>query len=95
MVCRPTVMLCVRRGGVSCVSDRAQLGRLGGSRWGWVLQIKFPCQHSLSLSLSLFRVGFSDPNNHQAWDDLGLGIRRSGVLPSHARVNGVPPLYRE
>ena len=22
---------------------RAQLGRLGGSRWGWVLQIKFPC----------------------------------------------------
>ena len=22
---------------------RAQLGRVGGSRWGWVLQIKFPC----------------------------------------------------
>ena len=43
MVCRPTVMLCVQRGGVSCVSDRAQLGRLGGSRWGWLLQIKFPC----------------------------------------------------
>ena len=35
-----------------------------------------------------------DPNRHQAWDVLGLGIRRSGVLPSHARVNGVPPLYR-
>ena len=43
MVCRPTVMLCVRGGGVSCVSDRAQLGRLGGSRWGWLLQVKFPC----------------------------------------------------
>ena len=26
----------------SCVALRAQLGRLGGSRWGWVLQIKFP-----------------------------------------------------
>ena len=23
------------------------------------------------------------------------GSRRSGVLPSHLRVNGVPPLYRE
>ena len=36
-----------------------------------------------------------DPNRHLTWDDLGLGIRRSGVLPSHSRVNGVPPLYRE
>ena len=26
---------------VSRVAYRAQLGRLGGSRWGWVLQIKF------------------------------------------------------
>jgi hypothetical protein len=25
------------------ISYRAQLGRLGGSRWGWVLQIKIPC----------------------------------------------------
>ena len=41
MVCRPTVMMCVRGGGVSCVASRAQLGRLGGSRWGWVLRIKF------------------------------------------------------
>ena len=34
------------------------------------------------------------PHRHQAWDDQGLGIRRSGVLLSHARANGVPPLYR-
>ena len=34
------------------ISYRAQLGRLGGSRWGWVLQMKFPCQSSLSLSLN-------------------------------------------
>ena len=27
-------------GGVSFVAPRAQLDRLGGSRWGWVLQIK-------------------------------------------------------
>ena len=26
---------------------------MGGSRWSWVLQIKFPCHSSLSLSLSL------------------------------------------
>ena len=46
--------LCVWGGGVSCVaiSYRAQLGRVGGSRWVWVLQIKFPCHYSLSLSLS-------------------------------------------
>ena len=30
------------------ISYRAQLGRLGGSRWGWVLQIKFPCHPPLS-----------------------------------------------
>ena len=30
-------------GGVSFVAHRAQLGRVGGSRWGWVLQIKSPC----------------------------------------------------
>ena len=29
------------RGGVSCVAYRAQLGRLGGSRWRWVLQMKY------------------------------------------------------
>ena len=33
-----------------------------------------------------------DPNRHQAWDDLGLGTRRSGVLPSHARRNGSLPI---
>ena len=27
-------------GGVSFVAYRAQSGRVGGSRWGWVLQIK-------------------------------------------------------
>ena len=25
---------------LNCVAYRAQLSRLGGSRWGWVLQIK-------------------------------------------------------
>ena len=29
--------------GVSFVSSRAQIGRVGGSQWGWVLQTKFPC----------------------------------------------------
>ena len=33
-----------------------------------------------------------DPNRHQAWDDLGLGSRRSGVLPSHSRANGSLPI---
>ena len=33
-----------------------------------------------------------DPNRHQAWDDLGLGTRRSGVLPSHSRANGSLPI---
>ena len=40
---------CVLGGGVSFVAYRAQLGRVGGSRWGWVLQIKFPC-HTVGLS---------------------------------------------
>ena len=39
-VLSPCPSLCVGGGGVSCVALRAQLGRLGGSRWGWVLQIK-------------------------------------------------------
>ena len=34
--CLPFLSLCVG-GGVPCVADRAQLGRVGGSRWGWVL----------------------------------------------------------
>ena len=57
-VLSPCPSLCVGGGGVSCVALRAQLGRLGGSRWGWVLQIKFPChtnRRSLSLSLSSSR----------------------------------------
>ena len=29
--------VCTCGGGVSCVAYRAQLGRLGGSLWGWVL----------------------------------------------------------
>ena len=29
--------------------------------------------------------------SHQARDDQGLGFRRSGVLPSHARRNGSLP----
>ena len=33
--------LVCRRGGVSFVAYRAQLGRVGGSRWGWVLHIKY------------------------------------------------------
>ena len=33
-----------------------------------------------------------DSNRHQAWDDQGLGIRRSGVLLSHARANGSLPI---
>ena len=41
---------------MSCLSHRCSVsllnkGRVGGSRWGWVLQIKIPC-HALSLSLS-------------------------------------------
>ena len=39
--------------GVSCVAYRVQLGRVGGSRWGWVLQIKFPC-HTFAPCVSLF-----------------------------------------
>ena len=31
-------------------STIAQLGRLGGSRWGWVLPIKFPCHTFISHS---------------------------------------------
>ena len=47
----PAAFLCVLGGGVSCVAYRAQLGRLGGSRWGWVLQIKIPVPpHTLSFS---------------------------------------------
>ena len=32
--------------------------------------------------------------SHQARDDQGLGFRRSGVLPSHARRNGSLPIPR-
>ena len=57
-VLSPCPSLCVGGGGVSCVALRAQLGRLGGSRWGWVLQnkIKFPChtnQRSLVADIAL------------------------------------------
>ena len=48
---------------------RAQLGRVGGSRWGWVLQIKFPCQEcrpplpccsfSVGVSFSLVAISYS------------------------------------
>ena len=51
---------------VSCVAYRAQLGRLG-SRWGWVLQIKFPC-HSLTLTLRP-EAGESEPS-------LGLSLSK-------------------
>ena len=39
--CSLLALPCVLGGGVSFVAYRAQLGRLGGSRWGWVLQIKY------------------------------------------------------
>ena len=44
---------CVLGGGVSCVAYRAQLGRLGGSGWGWVLQIKYRAIQTNVLSFSL------------------------------------------
>ena len=45
-------------GGVSCVPYRAQLGCLGGSRWGWVLQIKY---RAIQTIVSLF----SQYTNHR------------------------------
>ena len=57
---------------------RAQLGRVGGSRWGWVLQIKFPCQEcrpplpccsfSVGVSFSLVAISYSAQT---PWEDLG------------------------
>ena len=43
-------LVCVWGGWVSFVAYRAQLGRVGGSRWGWVLQIQIPC-HTIQCSL--------------------------------------------
>ena len=42
---------------VSCVAYRAQLGRLGGSRWGWVLQIKCRAIQTNVLSLPPEKIG--------------------------------------
>ena len=52
-----------------------------------------PLHHPLLMMRLLM---MTRPHRHQAWDDQGLGIRRSGVLPSHSRANGgvPPPLYR-
>ena len=42
---------------VSRVAYRAQLGRLGGSRWGWVLQIKCRAIQTNVLSLPPEKIG--------------------------------------
>ena len=50
-------------------------------------------QHWSSLLQHLMYRG-SRSLSHQARDDQGLGFRRSGVLPSHARRNGALPIPR-
>ena len=37
LLCPPCLPLCVGGVGVPVLAHRAQLGRVGGSRWGWVL----------------------------------------------------------
>ena len=39
----PPCPLCVEGVGFRVLAHRAQLGRVGGSRWGWVLYMKYPC----------------------------------------------------
>ena len=63
--CPPCLSLCVWEVGFR-VLPRAQLGRLGGSRWGWALQIKFPCHNSLSLSPCPIYTPFSYPPTYPA-----------------------------
>ena len=52
--------------GFRVLAHRAQSGRVGGSRWGWVLYIKYPCQGLGSLN-KIPRQGslsLSSPQNH-------------------------------
>ena len=44
--CPPCLVLCVGGVGFRVLAHRAHLGRFGGSRWGWVLEIKFPCRRT-------------------------------------------------
>ena len=55
---------------------RAQLGRVGGSRWGWVLQIKFPCQHTPATGIpSSSRCG-----RHRVQSDADRILCCAGIL---------------
>ena len=72
--------LCVRGGGVSCVvilqSPIRSRGRLPESRWGWVLQIKFPCQHTPATGIpSSSRCG-----RHRVQSDADRILCCAGIL---------------
>ena len=49
-----------------CVAYRAQFGRVGDSRWGWVLQIKFPCHTTQRLSLKTTQRSLPDVTGSEA-----------------------------
>ena len=101
--CRPPPLPCCSFSpvGVSlldAISYRAQLGRVGGSRWGWVLQIKFPCQGSsnknpvpeFSLPFPPRRVGKRPLNLkcslHESMKD-SLSLSVPHVDPGRSRIN--------
>ena len=69
---------------------RAQLGRVGGSRWGWVLQIKFPCHPPFSLSLvDDSSVVFSVDSVVGDWSLVGLVLKTSDTNRCSVLGDGV------
>ena len=66
------------------MAHRAQLGRLGGSRWRWVLYLKFPCHHSLSRETRVCREACRNPagsrnNAHDECETALVGGWRSSA----------------
>ena len=86
-------------GGVSCVAYRAQLGRVGGSRWGWVLQIKFPC-HTVHVHIGPMPVVAQLSSQQMAGNQqlakwrVTLGIKVCRIIPKHAQTEGAKGRYR-
>ena len=76
-------------GGVSFVAPRAQLDRVGGSRWGWVLQIKCRAIHT-NVSLNGSVMHFVCPRLACRARYLPLGSLAHGLLAGHICLMGTP-----
>ena len=88
--------------GVSRVACRAQRGRVGGTRWGWVLQMKFPCDiksdllstyihQGASLFADMTQIQYFHTNHRLALKPSFSLIIQTNVLYHHQALRHSPP----